>query len=231
MTRTRATDTSDGSAVRRWPRRRWACLAAATAVIATAVVMAAHPGASRSRSGSAAKVAPVPPQPAAAPVVSAPGGGPVAVVLSVVAQEPVLADDPPATANRAVAAWAAPQAQAGLDNQLEAQRVALANAAGGPYHFDIAVLAVRTTTSGPTAMVAAWCAEVVVGPTGPLYGSYLTEHFTLGLDAGRWLVESTSDDAGPNLGLPASIQLTPTPEAAAALAGFAPTGTVDPGGD
>jgi hypothetical protein len=237
MTGTGVTDTSADQTRSRWPRRRWAYLTIAVAVVVAAIVMAAHPGGSRSRSGAAAEVVPVSPRPSAAtPVAAAPaasGGrvGPVAVVLGVVAEEPALAGESTATADRKVAAWAAPQAQAGLERELASESEALASAKGGPYSFEVAVLAVRATTSGPSAMVDAWCAEVVIGPNGPLYGSYLTETFTLQLVSGRWMVASTSDTAGPEVGLPASIQPTPAAEAAAALAGFAPAGSTDAGGN
>lgn len=237
MTGTGATDTSTDQTRSRWPRRRWAYLTIAVAVIVAAIVMAAHPGGSRPRSGSAAEVVPVSPRPsAAAPVVAGPaasGGrvGPVAVVLSVVAEEPALAGESTATADQEVAAWAALQAQAGLERELASESEALASARGGPYRFDVAVLAVRATTSGPSAKVEAWCAEVVIGPNGPLFGSYLTETFTMQLVSGRWMVASTSDTAGPEVGLPASIQPTPMAEAAAALDGFTPAGAADAGGD
>lgn len=237
MTGTGVTGTAADQTRKRWPRRRWAYLTIAVAVIVAAIVMAAHPGGSRPRSGSAAEVVPVSPRPsAAAPVVAGPaasGGrvGPVAVVLGVVAEEPALAGESTATADREVAAWSAPQALAGLERELARESEALASARGGPYRFDVAVLAVRATTAGLSATVDAWCAEVVISPNGPLYGSYLTETFTLRLVSGRWMVASTSDTAGPEVGLPVSIQPTPTAEAAAALAGFAPAGAADAGGD
>jgi hypothetical protein len=60
-----------------------------------------------------------------------------------------------------------PAARAAIAARFAQSRTAFEAAAGGPYSFDVAVLAERTTPGGPASVsVDAWCAEAGEGLPG-----------------------------------------------------------------
>src|SRR5262249_28518859 len=119
------------------------------------------------------------------------------------------------------ASWATPAARAGMVARFTAARAAFDAAPGGPYRFDVAVLAVRTQlAAGGQVTVDAWCAEAVFARGGLSYGTYVTQLRGLVRRGGLWLLPSLSDTAGPSVATAGPP--TPAAEAAAALAGFTP---------
>ena len=134
------------------------------------------------------------------------------------------ADD--GTAVALVDSWAAPRSRGTLQERFLAVRTAFDRAAGGPYRFDVAILAERwTRTASGSVTVDAWCSEVIFARDQPAYSSYVTEHLGLVWAGSAWLLESMTDSPGPSVALAASEPPTPGPEAAAALAGYVPAGT------
>ena len=83
-----------------------------------------------------------------------------------------------------------------------AVRAAFDQAAGGPYRFEVAILAQRATQHGVGQVgVDAWCSEVIFARGQPSYATYVTEHLGLVWQSSAWRLESMSDTPGPSVAL------------------------------
>lgn len=207
-------------------RRAYRAAVVVTAGLTVAAVILAATGHHRGPGGAAATAAiPAPSRPG-----STAGGasrelsstaGALAKANQIIASEPGLVEGDPTAASAVVASWVTPAARAAVAARFAQARTAFEAAAGGPYSFDVAVLAERTTPGGPGSVgVDAWCAEAVFARGIPSYATYVTEHLGLVWQAGVWLVASMTDTPGPALSTAGPA--TPPAEAAGALAGFSP---------
>lgn len=155
--------------------------------------------------------------------------GAVAAAATIISDEPLLVQANATAATALMDSWAAPSARRGLEQAFMAARARFVHAKGGPFSFDVGLLAHRiVTTSRGRVFLDAWCAEVVFDRGEPTAGVYVTERMGLTWAAGGWRLMSMSDTPGPSVGL--SGTATPAAEAAAALAGFAPPGVTTQGG-
>ena len=144
--------------------------------------------------------------------------GAVAAAAEIVSDEPLLVGADAGAAIALVDSWAAPAARQGLEEAFLAARDGFVHAKGGPFSFDVGLLADRIDTARPGRVVLdAWCAEVVLDREEPTAGVYVTERMGLTWTAGGWRLNSITDTPGPSVGL--SGTPTPATEAAAALAG------------
>lgn len=153
----------------------------------------------------------------------------VAVAAQIVSYEPLLVGVDATAATALVDSWAAPSSRQALEQALLAARSGFVKAKGGPFSFDVGLLADRiVTTSAGRVVLDAWCAEVVFDRGEPTAGVYLTERMGLAWTAGGWRLTSMSDTPGPSVAL--SGTPTPAAEAASALAGFTPPAAANQGG-
>lgn len=231
------------TAERRWS---WAkTLGAAAVVLAVAAGALSVIGGRSSpstRSAHITRPAPQAPLPQAPP--SAPGGpsprqaglaadetpaGAVAAAAEIVSDEPLLVEANATAATALMDSWAAPSARRQLQRAFLAARAGFVQAKGGPFSFDVALLADRiVTTSAGKVVLDAWCAEVVFDRGEPTVGVYVTERMELTWTAAGWRLTSMTDTPGPSVAL--SGTPTPAAEAASALAGFTPPAAVTQGG-
>lgn len=227
-------------------RRSWAkTLGAAAVVLAVAAGVMSVLGGRSSPSTRFARVttpapqAPLPPAPPPHPPGStrqtgAPAGDDtpataVAVAAQIVSDEPLLVGADATAATVLVDSWAAPGDRQGLGRAFMAARAGFVHAKGGPFSFDVGLLADRIVTATAGRVVLdAWCAEVVFDRGEPTAGVYVTERMGLAWTAAGWRLSSMSDTPGPSVAL--SGTATPAAEAASALAGFAPPAITPQGG-
>lgn len=231
------------TAERRWS---WAkTLGAAALVVAVAAgVFSVIGGRSSPSTRSTSVTSPAPhvplpqalsPQPVGSPRKTGPlaadetPAGAVALAAEIVSDEPLLVEADVAAATALVDSWAAPSDRGLLEQAFLAARAGFAHAKGGPFSFDVALLADRIVTATAGRVVLdAWCAEVVFDRGEPTAGVYVTERMGLVWTAGGWRLSSMTDTPGPSVGL--SGTPTPAAEATAALAGFGPPATTTQGG-
>jgi len=153
----------------------------------------------------------------------------VAAAATIVSDEPLLVQANATAATALVDSWAVPSARQRLEQAFLASRAGFVQAKGGPFSFDVGLLADRiVTASAGRVILDAWCAEVVFDRGEPTVGVYVTERMGLTWTAGGWRLMSMSDTPGPSVGL--SGTATPAAEAASALAGFAPPAVTNQGG-
>lgn len=196
-----------------------------TAVLTVAAVVLAATGHHRGAGAAAAAAIPAPPTPGSTSQGASPEpfgtAGALAKADQIIASEPALVEGDPTGVSAVVASWVTPAARAAIAARFAQARTAFEAAPGGPYSFDVAVLAERTTPGGPGGVgVDAWCAEAVFARGIPSYATYVTEHLGLVWGDGVWLVSSMTDTPGPALATAGPV--TAPAEAAGALAGFVP---------
>lgn len=161
------------------------------------------------------------PRKAGTPAAEETPAGAVAVAATIVSDEPLLVKADVAAATALVDSWAASSDRGLLEQSFLAARAGFVQAEGGPFGFDVALLADRIVTATAGRVVLdVWCAEVVFDRGDPTAGVYVTERMGLVWTAGGWRLTSMTDTPGPSVGL--SGTPTPAAEAAAALAGFGP---------
>jgi hypothetical protein len=201
-------------------RRGYPAAVVATGVLTVAALILAATGHHRGAGPAATAAIPAPPRPGSttrgASAEPSSTAGASAKADQIIASEPALVEGDPTSASAVVASWVTPAARAGIAARFAQARTAFEGAAGGPYSFDVAVLAERTTPGRPGSVNV----EAVFARGIPSYATYVTEHVGLVWDDGVWLVLSMTDTPGPALAT--AGQATPPAEAAAALAGFSP---------
>jgi hypothetical protein len=147
----------------------------------------------------------------------------VAAAAWIVENEPLLVSVDQSQAVRMVDSWASATARQSLEARFVAVRTAFDQTAGGPYRFEVAVLAQRATEHGVGQVaVDAWCSEVIFARGEPSYATYVTERLGLVWQSSAWRLASMSDTPGPSVALASDAPATPAAEAAASLAGFSP---------